>query len=395
MTEPTLEGREERRTITLLIGPQHPSSGHMRFIVELDGDVMVNVTPDIGYVHRSAEKLSERKLYVQVIPVLERPMLIDAIHANLAYVMALESLLGVEPPERALYLRTVAAELNRIASHLYGIGILGIMLGSSTPYMWAFHDRELFLELLQDLSGARVTYSYVIPGGVRRDLPQGFEDKVEKAFRYLEAKLPDWEALFIKNPVVLNRTVDVGKISKEDAKRLGLVGPNLRASGVKYDVRKAEPYAAYPELDFEIVSREEGDSCARLLVRIEEIKMSMRIVRQALKKIPSGPVMSERFAKYLRGPKAVALKKGIVRLPVQFISLAPPEGEAFSRVEASRGELCVYLVSDGSLRPYRVRFVTPSLRNVIAFSHAARGHRLADLFAIYGSLDYFPPEADR
>lgn len=386
----------EENVLEVFIGPQHPGSGHMRIIVWLDGDIIVRADPDIGYVHRAVEKIAETKKYIQIVPLVERPSLPDTTHMNLGYVLALEKLLDVEAPPRAQYLRTLLAEINRIHSHLYGIGIHGIMLGSSTAFMWAFADREILIELAQQLTGARLTYSYIIPGGVRRDLPQGFREKAEKALRYIERRIEDYYKLFVENPVTKARLVNVGKLSREDAIKIGIVGPNLRASGVEYDVRRVDPYCAYPELEFDVVVREEGDSYARLLVRFEEIRQSIRIVRQVLEKIPEGPILSEKYYKLIPPKlKDYVEETKTIKFPAAFINLRPPKGEAVARVEAGRGETLFYIVSDGSPSPYRFRMVTPSFRNVIAFTKLLPGHRVADIPAIYGSLDYFPPESDR
>ncbi len=387
----------EERILELLIGPQHPASGHMRLVAKIDGDIVVELRPNIGYVHRSVEKLAEVKKYLHIIPLVERPSLADTTANNLAYVMALEKLLGIEAPPRAQYLRTLLAEINRIHSHLYGLGIHGVMIGSSTAYMWCFGDREPFIEIAQELTGARLTYSYIIPGGVRRDLPQGFEDRVEKVLRYLENRMKDYFDIYFNNPVTRARLEGVGVLTKEDAIKLGVTGPNLRASGVPYDVRKVEPYAAYPELDFEVVTREEGDALARVFVRIGEIQESMKIIRQVLKNIPEGPIFHEKYVKMVPPKLREYMKEtGEVKFPGTFANLRVPAGEAISRVEGGRGEVVFYLISDGkSLSPYRMRMVTPSFRNVILFEHLTKGHRVADIPAIYGSLDYFPPEADR
>ena len=386
----------EERTMELLIGPQHPSSGHMRLYAEVDGDIVVRLKPNIGYVHRTVEKLAETKKYIQIIPLVERPSLADAANHNLGYVLALEKLLGIEAPPRAQYLRTILAEMNRIHSHFYGLGIHGIMLGSSTIFMWGFADREIMIEMAQRLTGARLTYSYIIPGGVRRDLPQGFEEEMEKALRYIERRLKDYGKLFLRNPVTRARLEGVGVLRKEDAIKLGIVGPNLRASGVPYDVRKVQPYCAYPELEFDVAVREEGDSMARVLVRVEEIRQSMRIIRQALKQIPDGPILSENYLKMIPPKwKEFMETKGRVKFPAIMANLRPPKGEAISRVEAARGELVYYIISDGTTSPYRFRMVTPSFRNVVLFEHLIRECRVADIPAIYGSMDYFPPEADR
>ena len=386
----------EENILEVFIGPQHPGSGHMRIIVWLDGDIIVRADPDIGYVHRAVEKIAETKKYIQIVPLVERPALADTTHMNLGYVLALEKLLDVEAPPRAQYLRTILAEITRIHSHLYGIGIHGIMIGSSTAFMWAFADREILLEVAQMLTGARLTYSYIIPGGVRRDLPQGFREKAEKALKYIERRLNDYYKLFVENPVTRARLENVGKLSREDAIKIGIVGPNLRASGVPYDVRKVDPYCAYPEVEFDVVVKEEGDAYARLLVRFEEIRQSIRIVRQLLERMPEGPILHEKYFRMIPPKlKDYISEYKVIKMPAAFVNLRPPKGEAVARVEAGRGETLFYIVSDGTPTPYRFRMVTPSFRNVIAFVHLLPGHRLADIPAIYGSLDYFPPESDR
>jgi NADH-quinone oxidoreductase subunit D len=386
----------EERTLELLIGPQHPASGHMRLVAKVDGDIVVELRPNIGYVHRSVEKLAEVKKFLQIIPLVERPSLADTTANNLAYVMALEKLLGIDPPERAKYLRTLLAEINRIHSHLYGLGIHGVMIGSSTAYMWCFGDREPFLELAQELTGARLTYSYIIPGGVRRDLPKGFAERAERALKYLEGRMKDYFDIYFNNPVVRARLEGVGVLSREDAIKLGVTGPNLRASGVAYDVRRAEPYAAYPYLDFEVITEEEGDCYARVMVRVREIMESIKIIRQVLREIPEGPILHESYEKLIPPKLREDMKqKGIVKFPSVFANLRVPAGEAISRVEGGRGEVVFHVISDGKLSPYRLRMVTPSFRNVILFEHLTKGARVADIPAIYGSLDYFPPEADR
>ncbi len=388
------EGGEE--VYELFIGPQHPSSGHMRFIVRLDGDVIVSVDPDIGYVHRTMEKLAEGREAVKAIPLLERMTIIDSHNVTIGLVRAMEKLLDVEPPPRARYLRTLLSEINRIASHLYGIGIAGIMLNHSTMFMWAFGDREVWLQLAEELSGARLTHTYSIPGGVRRDLPQGFADRAEKAVRYMTRRLEEYAKIFLENPQVRSRYEGVGVLKRGEASRLGIVGPNLRASGVKYDARLAEDYAAYSEVSFEVPTLEEGDAYARMRLRIEEIKQSMSIILQVLRKVPEGPIFAEKYLKLLP-PKLreQVLSTGRVKLPALFASMKLPAGEAVARAEMGHGEIFYHLISDGSAKPYRLRVVTPSFRNVILFRYLMPGHRFMDFPAIYGSLDYFPPEADR
>lgn len=381
----------------LNVGPQHPGSGHMRIYVKLNGDIIEDVDLDVGYVHRAVEKLSEIRNYMHLIPLVERPAILDSIHMNLGYILAVEKLLGVDVPERAQYLRSLAAEINRIASHLYGTGILGIFLGHSTAFMWGFGDREVWVEILQALTGARVTNSYIIPGGVRRDLTPAIKEMIEKALAYQRRKIKDWYKIFVNNPTIRSRLENVGVMTKENAIKWGAVGPNLRASGVYYDVRKIEPYAAYSKLDFEIPVYKEGDAYARLLVRFEEVEQSMRIIEQIIKEIPEGNILSDRFLKQIPPTRLKKWWEGQKKIvfPGYYASFRPPKGEAVSRVEAARGELLYYIVSDGSPKPYRLRMITPSYRTIYVFKQLAKGARYADLVAIYGSLDYFPPEADR
>lgn len=381
----------------LNVGPQHPGSGHMRIYVKLNGDIIEDIDLDVGYVHRAVEKLSEIRNYMHLIPLVERPAILDSIHMNLGYILAVEKILGVDVPERAQYLRSLAAEINRIASHLYGTGILGIFLGHSTAFMWGFGDREVWVEILQALTGARVTNSYVIPGGVRRDLTPAIKEMIEKALAYQRRKIKDWYKIFVNNPNIRSRLENVGVMTKENAIKWGAVGPNLRASGVYYDVRKIEPYAAYSKLDFEIPVYKEGDAYARLLVRFEEVEQSMRMIEQIIKEIPEGNILSDRFFKQIPPTRLKKWWEGQKKIvfPGYYASFRPPKGEAVSRVEAARGELLYYIVSDGSPKPYRLRMITPSYRMIYVFKQLAKGARYADLVAIYGSLDYFPPEADR
>lgn len=391
-----VESGVAERIVELPIGPQHPGSGHMRIVLYLDGDIVADAITDVGYVHRGVEKVAETKTYYQVIPLVERPSLADTVHPNWGYVIALEKLLGVEAPPRAQYLRTLMAEIGRVTSHLYGMGIAGVMIGHSTMFMWAFADREPFIELAQSITGARLTHSYIIPGGVRRDLPQAFADNAEKVLRYMERRLRDYRAIFFDNPVVRKRYEGVGVMTKKQAIEWGATGPNLRASGVAYDIRKASPYGVYDELDFHVVTRDEGDCYARMMVRLDEIKESISIIRQVLKKMPSGPLLCEKYMRAFPHVKVEDIEKtGWVRIPGVFLSLRPKRGAAVARVEGGRGEFLFYLESDGGVRPYRMRVVTPSFRNLLCFRNLLRGGRLADASAIYGSLDYFPPEADR
>ena len=383
------------RILELLVGPQHPASGHMRLLVYLDGDIIVDVDVDMGWVHRTVEKLSEVKGWIRTIPLVERMNIVDACNTILGYVEAVEKLLGVEPPDRVKYLRTILCELNRIASHLYGMGIAGIFLNHSTMFMWAMGDREVWLKLIEAMTGTRLTHSYVFPGGVKRDLPQGFRDMFEKAAKYQLRRLEEYRRAFLNNPVIRDRYENVGVLPKQLASKLGIVGPNLRASGVAYDARMLG-YEAYANLDFQPVVLRDGDALARMWARVEEIKTSIELVRQALRELPEGRIIADKF--YNMIPPAMRkqfVDRGIAKFPGLFANLRVPPGEAVTRVEAGRGEIVYHVVSEGGTGPLRMRVVTPSFRNAILLRELAIGERLMDLPAIYGSLDYFPPEADK
>jgi len=381
----------------LNVGPQHPGSGHLRIYVRLNGDIIEEAQVEPGYVHRAVEKLGENRNYIHLIPLVERPAILDSIHMNLGYIMAVEKILGVDVPDRAQYLRSFAAEISRIASHLYGMGILAIFIGHSTGFMWGFGDREVWVQILEALTGARITNSYVIPGGVRRDLTPTIVEMTRKAVTYMRRKIKDWENIFLNNPNVKARLQDVGIMTREQAIEWGAVGPNLRGSGVYYDVRNVEPYAAYSRLDFEIPVYKEGDGYARTLVRFEEIQQSLNILEQIIRDIPEGQILSDRFFKQIPPTRLKKWWEGQRRvvMPGYYASFRPPKGEAVTRVEAGRGELLYYVVSDGSAKPYRLRMITPSYRSIYVMQNLLKGVRYADLVSIYGSLDYFPPEADR
>ena len=358
-------------TLDLNVGPQHPGSGHMRIMVRTDGDLIVEATPDIGFVHRGCEKIAESRNIIKNIPMICRPNIADDSHLNWSYVKPIEDLQGIEVPERALYIRSMLCEMNRIASHLYGTALMGgIFSGHTTMFMFGFGDRELLLDLFEMLTGARLTFSFIVPGGVRRDLPSGFKERLLKTLDQIERHLPAIDRIFVRNPIFVERARGVGVLSSEDAIKLGVVGPVVRGSGLLCDVRRDAPYGVYDKVDFEIPTFNEGDSLARWLVRYEEIKQSISIVRQLVRDIPSGPIARK-------------------------APLVVPKGEAISRIESSRGETNHYIVGDGSEKPYRVKMNTGSFKNLPALPFLLKGARIGDMPIIYGSLDYWPVEADR
>jgi len=372
----------------VLVGPQHPGSGHMRLIVRVRGDIIQEVIPDPGYVHRSMEKIAENRLYIQNIPLVERPAIMDAANLNLGYIRAIEDALEIDVPERAKFIRTMLAELCRIGTHLYDAAILAVFLGHTTGFMYPFGIRELICEALVRLTGARFTSSFIIPGGVRRDADKNTLKWIYDMTFAMERRLKSFERIFIKNPTVIARLQDVGVLSREEAIRYGVVGPFLRASGVEYDVRKVEPYEAYDELEWDIPVSDAGDGYARFLVRVNEVGQSLSIIRQCIKEMPEGRVISEQISENgsdIRGS-----------FYDSFGDIVLPSGEFTTLTEGARGTIIFSIVSDGESNvPYRVRFVTPGWLYLRGFMEALKGERLADLQAIYGSFGYFPPEADR
>ncbi len=372
----------------VLVGPQHPGSGHMRLIVRVHGDIIKEVIPDPGYVHRCIEKLAENRLYIQNIPLVERPAIMDAANLNLGYVRAIEEALDIEVPERAKYIRTILAELCRVGTHLYDAAILAVFIGHTTGFMYPFGIRELICEALVRMTGARFTSSFIIPGGVRRDVDERTLRFVYNATLAIEKRLKSFERIFIKNPTTIARLKDVGVLSREEAIRYGVVGPFLRASGVEYDVRIVEPYEVYEELSWEVPVTDEGDSYARFLVRVNEVSQSLSIIRQCIKKMPEGRVISDQICENGRDIAGNFFDC--------LADLVLPQGEYTTLTEGARGTIVYTIVSDGESNvPYRMRIVTPGWLYLKGFMESLKGERLADLQAIYGSFGYFPPEADR
>jgi len=363
----------DEKIMTLNVGPQHPGSGHMRLIIKVDGDYIVSCDPDPGYVHRGEEKMAEYRNYIQNVPHLERPVIHDSSNILYPYCLGVEELLGIEVPERAKYIRVIAAELNRCIYILYWLAIYGIFLGHSTMFMWPAGDRELFIDLLEAMSGARVTHAYLVPGGVRNDLPSNFEERCLRQVEYFEKRLKEYESVFYQNPLLKARTEGSGILSRTDAIRLGTTGSVLRASGVDFDVRKKEPYDVYENLDFQTIVMKEGDSYARSRIPYLEMFESCRIIRDALRKMP---------------------KSGSVRTKLK----PNPKGgndEVYRRVESGRGAIGYYIVSNNRPEPYRVKISVGSFRNLICMPYLLKGEKLGNMPAVYWGLNYWPVEADR
>ncbi|MBI4713335.1 MAG: NADH-quinone oxidoreductase subunit D [Planctomycetes bacterium] len=360
------------------MGPQHPSThGVLRMILRTDGEVVSEATPNIGYLHRGLEKIGEKLNYHQFMPYTDRIDYLAAMNCNMAYAMAVEKLAAIEVPERAQYIRVIMAEFNRIASHLVFFGTSGLEAGAWTPIVYGFRERETILDLFEMTCGARLTYNYMRIGGVSADLPDGFIRKAEEFLDYFEPKVKEYNNLLTYNRIFINRMVNIGVMRPELAIAYGVTGPNLRGSGVKWDLRKNESYSVYDKFEFEVpVGTGElgtvGDAWNRYRVRMLEIEQSVKIIRQALKQIPQGEVKA---------------KVGRV--------FKPPAGEVYVRAENPRGELGFYIISDGSANPYRLRIRAPSFNNISVASEIVRNTMIADMVLILGSLDVVLPEIDR
>jgi NADH-quinone oxidoreductase subunit D len=388
----------ETRFMTINMGPQHPAThGVLRLVLELEGEIIVKAIPHIGHLHRGVEKLAESKTYHQAIPLTDRLDYTNAMGNNLAYVLAVEKLLGIEVPKRAQYLRVMMAELQRIAAHLIWLGTHVLDIGATTPIFYTFREREDILRIFEEVAGGRLTPTYLRIGGVSKDLPEGIEEKIKAFVQAFPDHVKEYETLLTKNVIWLKRTKEVGIISKGDAINWGVTGPTLRGSGVKYDVRKAFPYSSYDEFDFEIPLGTVGDVYDRYIVRLREMEWSNSIVEQALERLPKGPVLADDPRITL--PPKDAVTQDIASLIRQFKIVSegfePPKGEVYASVEASKGELGFYIVSDGSNHPFRVRIRPPSFLNLSALPKMIEGSLIADVVSAIGSIDIVLGEIDR
>ena len=366
----TVLGADE---IILNMGPQHPSThGVLRVKLKLDGERVVHSECIIGYLHRGVEKIAEHRTYQQFAPYVDRMDYVAAVSNGLGYCEAVEKLLGAEAPPRARVVRTILAELQRIASHLLWLGTHGLDLGALTPIFYCFREREEILKIFEKYCGARLTTHAFRIGGLQYETYDTFEQDVKRFCQDFSGKIDEYETLLTENRIFLGRTKGVGVLKAEDALALGVTGPVLRASGVPWDVRKSLPYAAYHQFEFDIPTRATGDTYDRYMVRVEEMRQSRRICLQAVGNIPEGPVMA-RIGKVLK----------------------PPPGEVYHSIEAPKGELGYYIVSDGTVQPYRVRVRPPSFVNLQAFERMVRGALLADVVAIIGTIDIVLGEVDR
>jgi len=386
------------RTMTLNMGPQHPSThGVLRLVLELDGEVVVKCTPHIGYLHTGIEKGLESKRFQQGIPLTDRMDYLAPLSNNLALVLAIEKALGITVPERGQTIRVMLAELTRIKSHLVWLGTHALDIGAMSVFLYCFREREQILDLYEAISGQRMMSSYFRVGGLVADLPPGFEDKVYAFLETFPDRLAEYEALLTKNPLWLQRTMGIGTISRDDAIALGLSGPSLRACGVPYDVRKAHPYSGYERYQFDVPLGKNGDVYDRYMVRLAEMRQSRRIASQALQRLQPGPIN-------VADPKLVPPPKQLIKRSMEALihhfklyseGFHVPPGEVYQPIEAPKGELGAYLMTDGGNKPYRVHFRAPSFVNLQALPKMVQGRLVADVVAVIGSLDIVLGEIDR
>jgi NADH-quinone oxidoreductase subunit D len=384
MTDPNssvshLDLEESKKTfldaneLVINMGPQHPAThGVLRVILRLDGEKVMGLECVIGYLHRGVEKIAEHRTYTMFNPYVDRMDYVAAVSNGLGYCEAVEKLLNIEAPPRANYIRVILTELNRLASHQLWLGTHALDIGAMTPLFYTFRDREEILKIFEKYCGARLTTHAFRIGGCQYETYEGFEKDVKKFLTFVAPKIDEYEELLTTNRIWVERTKRVGTISAKDCIALGVTGPVLRASGVKWDLRKAQPYAAYKQFDFEIPTGQNGDTYDRYLVRMAEMRQSLRIIQQAVDAIPEGPIMAK-VSKVIK----------------------PPVGEIYHSIEAPKGELGYFIVSDGSTQPYRVRVRPPSFVNLQALDLMCRGQLVADVIAVIGTLDIVLGEVDR
>lgn len=387
-----------KKEMTLNMGPHHPSThGVLRLVLDLQGETVVNVDPRVGYLHRGIEKWMESRTYHQIIPMTDRLEYISCMNNNLGWVVAVEKLAGITVPERAHFIRTITAELGRLSAHLIWLGSSVIDLGAMTLFFHVSRERELILDLLEMASGARQTVSFARIGGVRNDLPRDFIDKCGEFTELFPKRIEEYETLIRHNRIFLERTVGIGVMTAEEAVNYGLTGATLRGSGVNYDLRKVEPYAAYDKIEFDIPLGKNGDVYDRYVCRMEEMRQSIRIIKQGLAMMQPGPITTDDLRYAI--PDKMSVMQNMSTLAHQFVLMSKwvpmPKGEVYVATEGAKGELGFYIVSDGSGRPYRVKIRAPSYVNLSAMSKMVTGHMISDVVACIGTIDIVLGECDR
>ena len=388
----------EEQNLVLNMGPQHPSThGVLRLILELDGEIVVKCEPVIGYLHTGFEKTFEMKNYHQGVTLTDRMDYLNPLGNNLGFALAIEKLLVVDIPERATVARVILAELTRIASHLVQLGTSAIELGAQSVFLYCFREREEIMDVFELCSGQRMMTSYIRPGGLALDLPVGFDAAVRKILDAMPGRIDEYETLLTKNDIWRDRTVGVGRLSMENAVRYSVTGPNFRASGGTFDLRKDQPYCGYEQYDFAVPVRTEGECYSRYLVRVHEMSESLKIIRQALDRLPEGPhTTADRKVSFPpRSELATSMEALIHHFKLATEGYRVPAGEIYLAVESPRGELGFYIIADGSAKPYRCHVRAPSFANLQVLPVIAVGSLVADVVATIGSLDPVMGEVDR
>jgi NAD(P)H-quinone oxidoreductase subunit H len=392
-----LERDIDTNDMVVNIGPQHPSThGVLRLIATLDGERVKRLEPVIGYLHRSKEKMAETRSLFQYQPTIDRVEYLSSFFDHYCFVSSVEAIAGLYVPKRVQYIRMITMELNRITSHLLWFGTYLLDLGATSPMFYAFRDREKIITLFEQLTGARMMYNYYRFGGVIADMPEGWLDGVEKFARGAFQCFDEYEAIVTKNPIFLDRTIGIGVVSKEQALSLGVTGPVLRASGVALDQRKTNPYCAYDEIDFDVPVGQNGDCYDRYVVRMAEMRESLKIILQCIEKMPGGDTASLKARRAEGDERAKTdIDLQIYGKKLNYITYKPPKGEAFTSVESPRGFLGAYIITDGTPKAYRCKWRGASFSNLTILPELMEGHMLPDLMAIFGSLDVILPEVDR
>ena len=394
----TVNADVEIENYTINFGPQHPAAhGVLRLVLEMDGEVIDRVDPHIGLLHRGTEKLIEYKSYLQAVPYFDRLDYVSPMNQEQAFAIAVERLLGIEPPPRAKYIRMLFCELTRILNHIMNIASYAMDVGAMTPFLWTFEEREKLMEFYDAVSGARMHAAYIRPGGVSMDMPAGLPERIMTWANQFPKIIDDMEGLLTENRIFKQRVVDIGRVTADEAVAWGFTGPNLRASGIAWDLRKAQPYDGYEEMDFDIAIGKNGDCYDRYLVRVVEMRQSIRIIKQCLEKMPTGPVRVN--DRKIMSPPRAEMKSSMEALIHHFKLYTEgykvPAGEVYAAVEAPKGEFGVYVVADGTNRPYRCRIRAPGFVHLQGMDFMLRGHMLPDVPAVLGSIDIVFGEVDR
>ncbi len=386
------------KPLTLNFGPQHPAAhGVLRLVLEMDGEIIERADPHIGLLHRGTEKLIEYKTYLQAVPYFDRLDYVAPMNQEHAFALAVEQLLGIEVPPRGQYIRMLYSELGRLLNHTLNIATFAIDVGAMTPILWGFEERERMMEFYERACGARLHAAYFRPGGVHQDLPAGLLEDMWKFCESFPKMIDDYDGLLTDNRIFRQRTVDIGVFSAEEAMAWGFSGPMARSAGLAWDLRKSQPYERYDELEFQVPVGKNGDCFERYLIRMEEMRQSISLMKQCIEKMPDGPVTVEnnKIAPPSRGEMKRSMEALIHHFKLYTEGYHVPPGECYAAVEAPKGEFGVYLVSDGSNKPYRCKIRAPGFFHLAAMDHLCKGHMLADSVAILGAMDIVFGEVDR